>query len=527
MKKQNVKRLIAGVSALVMLLSATSCGEKKREDGAQEITWYLEISGGGNDAMWDTAEVLKKVVEATGIRPKIITPTDGGNTKLNLMLASGDMPDLITFSATNSSTMEDLVKQKALYSLQEIDEKFENGFFDEIPEVIKTQVKDRNDGILYGLPGYFSDGTGNPNGTQSYNVRADIYEELGSPDMTTPEGFIDALKKFKEKYPTIEGQPSIPLDMNMQCWGLYIIERSFGIVLDNYVDENGDVKLKWRDPKYRDVVKFMSRLAREGLLDKDMFVKQSNQIAEDRATGRSFCIPSSFDQLWDASSVLKRSNEKSYYKVIEPLKVVEDPVFSPMVPYSYWTTTSIPTGAKNPEAAAKLLRYMWSDEGVLLMNYGIEGEHYTIDEEGYLTMTQSVLDEQSNNADGFMKRTGIQAFRFLWRSGPAKTKGATEEPNRAADRALASKYARVVDTNLSRFMEPTAEEVDIQNIKTNMDRVVNSTIHKYVLEPDEEKALAAFDEMLAEFDRIGVPQLEEFRTQQYKKNIELYGVFEQ
>ncbi len=527
MKKQYFKMAIAGTAAFVMAASSAGCGSKDTaKGGVQNITWYTEVSGGGNDAMWDSAEVLKKVVEKTGIRPKITSPADGGNTKLNLMLSTGDMPDLITFDATNSSTMEDLVKQKALYSMDEIAQKYENGFLDEIPEVMKTQAKDRNDGKLYGLPGFFVTGEGSQSGTQSYNVRADIYEALGSPDMSTPDKFIEALKLFKEKYPTIDGKKTIPLDLNMQCWSLYIIERSFGIVNDNYVDENGNVKLKWRDPKYRDVVKFMARLNREGLLDKDMFVKQSNQITEDRATGITFCIASSFDQLWDASSVLKRSNDKAFYKVIEPMSAVDDPVFSPVVPYSYWTMTSMPTAGKNPELAAKFLRYMWSDEGELLMNYGIEGEHYTVDSEGYMDIKPEVLAEQANNADGFMKKTGISAFRFLWRQVLKTRDGvSTEEPQRAADRKLASKYARVVDTNLTRFMEPTKNETDIQNIKTNMDSIVNSTIHKYVLEPDEGKALAAFDQMLKDFDKAGVEKLEEFRTQQYKKNIELYGEF--
>ena len=58
-----------------------------------------------------------------------------------------------------------------------------------------------------------------------------------------------------------------------------------------------------------------------------------------------------------------------------------------------------------------------------------------------------------------------------------------------------------------------------------MDSVVNSTIYKYTLEADEDKALAALDGMLQEFDRIGVGKLEEFRTQQYKKNVEMFGDF--
>ncbi len=60
--------------------------------------------------------------------------------------------------------------------MDEIAQKYENGFLDEIPEVMKVQAKDRNDGKLYGLPGFFVTGEGSQNGTQSYNVRADIYE---------------------------------------------------------------------------------------------------------------------------------------------------------------------------------------------------------------------------------------------------------------------------------------------------------------------------------------------------------------
>lgn len=526
MKKQNVKRALAGTMALLTAMSVTGCKNKETAgDGKETITWYTELSAGGNDKMWDTAEVLKKVVEKTGIRPKVTVPTDGGSTKLNLMIATGDMPDLITFNSTNSSSMEDLIAQKGLYSMKEIDEKYEKGLLKEIPEVMRTQVKDRNDGELYGLPGMFNDGkSSKPNGTQSFNVRADIYEALGSPDMSTPDKFIDALKLFQEKYPMIDGKKTIPLDMNMQCWSLYIMERAFGIVNDNYVDDKGNVKVKWRDPKYREVVKYMARLNREGLLDKDMFVKQSNQIEEDRATGITFCIMSSFDQLWDVSSVLKRTDKNAYYKVVEPMRAVEDPIFSPIVPYSYWTMTGVPTQAKKPDVASKFLRYMWNKEGNMLMNVGVEGKHYTIDDEGYIVRPEEVLKEQSDNSDKFMKETGIGSFRFLSRSFyKSRT---SEAPDRAADREIASKYAKVVDSNLNRYMEPTSNESDIQNIKTNMDSVVNSTIHKYVLEGDEAKALAAFDGMLKEFDRIGVGKLEEFRTKQYKKNVELYGKFE-
>ena len=301
MKKELKRILCAALAAAAAVGSLSGCGPKESADDGQ-LTWYCGVSAGGTDAMWDTATVLKKVVENTGVRPKIIIPTSGGNEKLNLLTATNTLPDLLTFDA-NSSDMDTLIQSNKVYPLDELIEKYAPDFKEQIPEVIWEQVKNRDDGKLYGLPSFFIDGTGSLSGTQGYNVRADIYEAIGSPDMTTPDGFVDALKKFKEQYPTIDGKESIPLDMNQQCWGLYILERSFGIVDNSYVDENGNIKVKWRNPKYRELVKFMARLNREGLLDKNMYVKQSNQIDEDRALGVSFCVPASLDQLWNASAV--------------------------------------------------------------------------------------------------------------------------------------------------------------------------------------------------------------------------------
>ena len=161
------------------------------------------------------------------------------------------------------------------------------------------------------------------------------------------------------------------------------------------------------------------------------------------------------------------------------------------------------------------------------MNYGIEGENYTLDADGDLEKTEYALEQEANNADKYMQETGIMSFRFLYYPGYFKTKegASTEDPKRQADRKIACKYAKLADVNLSRFIEPTKNDADILTIKENMDSVVNSTIYKYTLEADEDKALAALDGMLQEFDRIGVGKLEEFRTQQYKKNVEMFGDF--
>ena len=39
----------------------------------------------------------------------------------------------------------------------------------------------------------------------------DRYEAIGSPDMTTPEGFEKAVEKAAKMYPTIDGKEMIPV----------------------------------------------------------------------------------------------------------------------------------------------------------------------------------------------------------------------------------------------------------------------------------------------------------------------------
>ncbi len=119
-----------------MAASAAGCGSKDTaKGGVQNITWYTEVSGGGNDAMWDSAEVLKRLLKKPESVLKSQAPADGGNTKLNLMLSTGDMPDLITFDATNSSTMEDLVNKKPFIQWTKLRRSMKTDFLTKSPRL--------------------------------------------------------------------------------------------------------------------------------------------------------------------------------------------------------------------------------------------------------------------------------------------------------------------------------------------------------------------------------------------------------
>ena len=46
---------------------------------------------------------------------------------------------------------------------------------------------------------------------QTFVVRKDIYEAIGSPDMSTQEGFLEAVEKAVEMFPEVNGEKLIPV----------------------------------------------------------------------------------------------------------------------------------------------------------------------------------------------------------------------------------------------------------------------------------------------------------------------------
>lgn len=62
--------------------------------------------------------------------------------------------------------------------------------------------------------------------------------------------------------------------------------------------------------------------------------------------------------------------------------------------------------AKDPAKAIQIYTYLLSDEGQKLMNYGIEGETYKVNDSGKIEFLPEIKDLQLNNADKFKKITG-------------------------------------------------------------------------------------------------------------------------
>lgn len=531
------KKSVCTITAVILALSAVSgCGKKKEEKVSTttnvedkwskwkigediSLDWFVNMSYWDSPAnLWDSAEVLQEVVNITGVKPNVSIPTGSGLEKVNIMMATGEMPDIMTFES-GEPQLRQMIKNNAVYPLEELIDKYCPEMRDEIPESVWTYGASSLDGVLYGLPSYLSADwqveEKDDMNTASYNVRSDIYEEMGSPDMSTPDGFYNALVEFKEKYPEINGKKTIPLCLYPSFWSVGYLEKAFGIK-EFYIDENDNYYQYWRHPKYEEFLKYMVKLNKAGLTDSEAYVKKQDQVEEDLAQGLSFVVLWKFDGLYGVNKALKKTYPDARYKAIEPMSATGERTMLSAPTRTGWTTTFIPRGAKNPEAAIKFLRFMWSEEGNLLMDYGHEGEDWVRIDENTIQRTDSYAER--SKAEDFMKKTGIFTYRLVhhqWNKvlpAPSVEQG----PSETEDRPLANELA---DTNymyrsLMRTPDPDSEE---GLIITQANTLITKYKAKFLTATDEETAITEYRNMVKELDQLGYGKVDKFKSEAHKE----------
>lgn len=133
----------------------------------------------------------------------------------------------------------------------------------------------------------------------------------------------------------------------------------------------------------------------EGLLDKDSFVQKSDQYKSKIASGRVLGL---IDQEWgyqDAENALKASGKSESSYAHFPVTLSEeykDRSFQD-TGFTSGYGVGITENCKDPVRAIKFLDYLASDEGQVLVNWGIEGKHYEI-KDGKRVIPADVLEQK-------------------------------------------------------------------------------------------------------------------------------------
>lgn len=352
-------------------------------------------------------EWAKRWQEMTGVTIEFIHPTVGSeNEEFGTMIAGSSLPDIIEWEWTNSyaggpSAAED--DGVLIYLNDYIKPDGEAAdlwqWLQDNPHVDK-EIKDDN-GNYYCFP--FVRGSKYLQCTSGLMYRADILSKAGyefkDPSHVTIDELTEAMRALKAygvKNPM--DQQSIDNLMNgtMNAWN---------IRAGMYVGEDGKVHYGFAEEGYKDWMKQMNAWVEEGLLNPDILTMDRTTLETNIFAGDSvICYGAGGGYMGTWLQTAKK--EPDTYGADFDMRALNFPTLDGSLvkyggaSYDYATTSRasavITADCKYPEIAAQFLNFCYSQAGHYAINFGVEGETYTIGADGMAAYTDLVM----NNPDG-------------------------------------------------------------------------------------------------------------------------------
>ncbi|WP_163195474.1 extracellular solute-binding protein [Clostridium thermarum] len=366
--------------------------------------WYINFSWFASK--WDDP-IAKYITEKTGVSINYIVPAGNEAEALNTMLASGSVPDFITLGWWEDAVKK-MIEGEMVLPLNELADKYDMYFY-KVADEQKLAWYRQDDGNVYGYPNAssspkdFEKYANLKPSNQTFLVRKDMYEALGKPDMRTPEGFLNALKAAKEKFPEVNGQPLIPLGLHeFTDTGNYSLEGYLQNFLAIPFEKDGKLYDRSTDPDYIKWLKTFRTANEMGLLSKDIFVDKRAQMEEKIAQGRYFAmIYQRSDMSAQLQALYAADPNKVYIAVDGPANSNLDAPKLAGDGLAGWTVTLISKDNKDPERAIKFLSYLISEEGNKDLYLGKKGFTYDVidGKEQFLPEVLEVLNSDRTKFD--------------------------------------------------------------------------------------------------------------------------------
>lgn len=340
--------------------------------------------------------------EATGIEVDYIDDHSNNEEAFQLMISGNKLPDLIghnwlTYSGGTTGAYEDGLCIRLNDVIDQYMPNFK-AFLESRPDV-KKMISD-DEGSIYFVPQVGADSSLYTFG--SY-VRADMLEELGEEIPTTLDGWHDLFVKVKETY----GITPYSLH-NGWLLNMSFISYAYGVGDTDYiVDDNGKAVYNRTSDHYKEFLMTLNQWYNEGLIDADIATISVNDVMAKVINGEVFA-----SSAWLGSgmqAIETASDEFELQAFATPaLKEGEVADFT----YGNWAVYGqgvvITPDCENVETAARWLDYFFSEEGILLYNYGKEGVDFNL-VDGVPVFSDDVL---YNLPEGWTQSQSIGAINF-------------------------------------------------------------------------------------------------------------------
>lgn len=526
-------RIVAGMLVSAMLVSLAGCGSGKEEQTkiesnlpkgeveypiaeakGEKITFWKPLTAGVAAIAESENEIQfsKWLKEETGIEVEFIHPPAGQeNEKFNLMLASGELPDIIQYNLSNTSEgAEHLIEKKYFTELsRDFLEEYAPNYakrLDEDPELAKSAKL--NNGSYYGFSTWRTDDS-----MTVYSgpiVRKDWLDDLGLSMPETIDDWHEMLTRFKK-----DKGATAPLTLSSTAaFSVGLFSGAYGVKLDYYTND-GKVTHGVIEPGFKDFITEMSKWYSEGLLDKDFASNSKEQTDTRMLTGKSGAtyglIGSGMGNLLSAAPDDKYALSAANYP---SLKKGEKSEMGAKDSRYYEPAYLISSTCKNKALAARLLDYGYSDKGIMFYNFGREGESYTM-VDNFPTFTDLIY----KNPDGLSTTQALNMYTHCAYMGPTamdvrffKQQYQYQEQKDAVD-VWADTNAK--DHMLITYNANTSEETgEMAKLLTDLNTHIGENIVQFIMGV---RPLSEYDAFVEELKEMGLMKVIEIKQAGYDR----------
>ena len=532
------KRMLALILALLMVLAVApvyALAEASQYADPYEFEIYYNydwwgIKPWGEDA---TSQYWSEKFNINVIQNK---PDADAAAKLNLMISSGDLPDVIQMDrGADHQRVAQLGMFVDLAPLMDVNPTLKEEIAESTLDLLKI------DGVLYSIPHWARKGATGGNELWMYNKA--IYEQLGEEvDFSTFEGLYAYATAVKEKVPANNnGLPVIPFATQNNNDALDMIPMAFYRSMggprttNNYTARiDGRIQLKLRDPIYRQAVMEANKWYREGLITETQFSDTNDQMIEKFSSGRTALLYYDFSQ--DDNNhfrqILMENNPgDDYLQLLNPVyppSAGVEKTYPDHKETTGWNVLCITKNAKDPQRIYDFLTYMLTKQGSIEMMYGPQGEWWDeLDANGNPILKTPSADMNAEE----LERIGTWRWSFCSHSDNVDlTKFAVNEMQPEDKRSwVESTQANV----LSPIMYVTDEYVGLPNVidplddlgiqRTLCDEEYKATMPRILMAPTAEEAEALYDQLIKFHDENGFLEIEAAYDARHQEIVAIQG----
>lgn len=429
------KKIVALCMAAMMTLSLAACGSTPTTGGTDQSG-----SAGGNvsdpAAEVDLSDIIPKETVTLDVYDQLANYSgeqigwfgqvmlEKFNVKLNIIpesegtyqtrMESGNLGDLVIWGNDSDQYLQ-AIEKGMLYDWNE------DNLLDEYGPYIKehfTAALNKNQKISGGnLYGYGFDVALNAQERQEmmyeWDLRWDLYKELGYPEINNLDDMVDVLAKMKEICPTDDnGKTTYGVslfndwdgDMVMfvkSTASAYYGYDEFGFGLYNPTDQTYHPCLEENGP-YLTCLKFYNTLYQKGLLDPDSQTQKYDGMMEDYQNGTAFLNVFNFL----GSALYNSETHTADGKMMAPCPPKEaTPICYGQNIYGGNRPWTIGAKTEYPELCMAILNWLSTPEGRMTAEYGPKDVCWYYDENGKTQFTDlgrsAKLDGKTQMANGY------------------------------------------------------------------------------------------------------------------------------